>query len=148
MTAPVDLPADLPDLPKLHLPELFTDADGLARWRTHRLPLDQGSLAAALSAPAAAQLMQWRASPVGFASDFHCTGQPQWLIVLQGVMEIGLRDGSWRRFGPGQCFYSNDTLPPGQSFDPARHGHRSRQAGPQPLHTLFVRAPLHAALPG
>ena len=92
--------------------------------------------------------MQWRASPVGFASDFHCTGQPQWLIVLQGVMEIGLRDGSWRRFGPGQCFYSNDTLPAGQPFDPARHGHRSRQAGPQPLHTLFVRAPLHAALPG
>ena len=55
MTVPVDLPADLPDLPGLHLPELFTDADGLARWRTHRIALDQGSLAAALSAPAAAQ---------------------------------------------------------------------------------------------
>lgn len=148
MNAPMNPSVNPAPAPELLLPELFTDADGLARWRTHRLPLDQGSLAAALSAPAAAQLMQWRASPVGFASDFHCTGQPQWLIVLQGVMEIGLRDGSWRRFGPGQCFYSNDTLPPGQSFDPARHGHRSRQAGPQPLHTLFVRAPLHAALPG
>jgi hypothetical protein len=43
-------------------------------------------------------------------------------------------------FGPGECFYSNDTLPPGARFDPARHGHRSRLIGEEPLVTLFVRA--------
>ena len=31
------------------------------------------------------------------------------------------------------------TLPPGSSFDPAVHGHWSRQVGPDPLVTLFVR---------
>jgi hypothetical protein len=30
-------------------------------------------------------------------------------------------------------------LPTGEAFDAARHGHRSRQAGPDPLVTLFVR---------
>jgi hypothetical protein len=102
--------------------------------------LDQGTPAARLSVLKQASGVQWRESPVGFASDFHCTGTPQWLVVLQGCMEIGLRDGSCRRFGPGELFYSADTVPEGQTFDPMRHGHRSRQVGDQPLVTLFVRA--------
>ena len=96
---------------------------------------------ARLSALLASGGCQFRHSPVGFRSDFHCTGTPQWLVVLQGRMEIGLQDGSTRVFGPGQCFYSNDTLPPGAAFDAAVHGHRSRQVGDEPLATLFVRAP-------
>ena len=55
-------------------------------------------------------------------------------------MEIGLQDGSSRVFGPGEHFYSADTLPAGETFDPARHGHWSRQVGEQPLVTAFVRA--------
>jgi hypothetical protein len=61
------------------------------------------------------------------------------VFILRGVMEIGLRDGSFRRFGPGEHFYSNDLVPAGASFDAALHGHCSRQAGPEPLETLFVR---------
>ena len=83
---------------------------------------------------------QFRRSPAGFASDFHCTTTPQWLVVLQGRMEIGLQDGSTRVFGPGECFYSNDTLPPGATFDAKLHGHRSRLLGDDALVTLFVRA--------
>ena len=54
-------------------------------------------------------------------------------------MEIGLQNGSTRRFGPGQHFYSADTLPAGPTFDPAVHGHWSRQVGDEPLRTAFVR---------
>jgi hypothetical protein len=54
-------------------------------------------------------------------------------------MEIGLPDGSVRVFGPGQHFYSADTLPEGATFDPAVHGHRSRALDGQPLVTAFVR---------
>lgn len=55
-------------------------------------------------------------------------------------MEIGLQDGSSRVFSAGQCFYSDDTLPIGATFDPAIHGHWSRQVGNTPLVTLFVRS--------
>jgi len=120
--------------------ELFTDTDGHARFRERPIALDQGTPAARLSALLATQGCQFRRSPVGFASDFHCTTAPQWLVVLRGQMEIGLRDGSARVFGPGECFYSNDTLPAGVAFDAARHGHRSRQLGDEALVTLFVRA--------
>jgi len=54
-------------------------------------------------------------------------------------MEIGLQDGSKRVFRPGDHFYSADVLPAGAVFDPALHGHCSRQVGDEPLKTLFVR---------
>ena len=82
---------------------------------------------------------QLRESPVGFRSDFHCTGDPQWVFILQGQMEIFLQDGSSRVFSPGQHFFSADVLPAGAGFDPQVHGHWSRQVGPDPLVTLFVR---------
>ena len=119
---------------------LYTDDTGRARFRDEALALDQGTPAARLSALMASGGCQFRHSPVGFRSDFHCTTTPQWLVVLQGRMEIGLQDGSTRVFGPGECFYSNDTLPPGASFDATRHGHRSRALDDAPLVTLFVRA--------
>jgi hypothetical protein len=84
--------------------------------------------------------IQLRQSPVGFRSEFHCTGDPQWLFVLRGSMEIGLQDGTTRTFRAGEHFYSNDTLPAGATFDPKVHGHWSRQVGSEPLVTLFVRA--------
>lgn len=117
---------------------LFTDTDGRARFKEVAIALSEGTPAARLSPVMASGGLQLRQSPVGFESTFHCTGTPQWLFVLQGQMEIGLQDGTARVFGPGQHFYSADTLPPGATFDPAVHGHRSRQLGDVPLVTAFV----------
>ena len=119
---------------------LFTDTDGRARFRTEPVPLDGGKPAARLSALMPSGGCQLRHSPVGFRSEFHCTETPQWVFILQGEMEIGLQDGSSRAFGPGQHFFSDDRLPPGATFDPAVHGHWSRQRGEAPLVTVFVRA--------
>jgi hypothetical protein len=118
---------------------LFTDTDGRARFREEPMALSEGTPAARLSALMPSGGFQLRQSPVGFRSQFHCTGAPQWLFVLRGRMEIGLQDGSSRIFGPGQHFYSADTLPEGATFDPKVHGHWSRQIGDEPLETLFVR---------
>ena len=119
---------------------LHTAADGHAQWRTESVELDQGKPQALLSALMPSAGLQLRQSPVGFRSEFHCTGEPQWVFILQGLMEIGLQDGSTRSFGPGQHFYSADTLPAGVSFDPKLHGHCSRQVGDEALVTAFVRS--------
>jgi hypothetical protein len=83
---------------------------------------------------------QFRQSPVGFRSQFHCTTEKQWLVVLGGEMKIGLQDGSSRTFKPGEHFYSADLLPEGATFDPGVHGHWSCQVGEQPLITMFVKS--------
>ena len=119
---------------------LFTDADGRARFREQGIELGEGKPQARLSALMPSSGLQLRESPIGFRSDFHCTETPQWVFILRGRMEIGLQDGSQRVFGPGQHFYSADTLPAGAAFDPLVHGHCSRQVGEEPLVTAFVKA--------
>jgi hypothetical protein len=118
---------------------LYTDTDGRARFRDEQIPLTEGNPQSLLSQVFASGGMQLRQSPVDFRSQIHCTGSPQWCFILAGQMEIGLQGGVSRIFKPGEHFYSADLLPEGATFDPAVHGHWSRQLGDVPLQTLFVR---------
>ncbi|HXE38303.1 MAG TPA: hypothetical protein VN639_07475 [Azonexus sp.] len=118
---------------------LYTDADGYAKFREEQVALSEGSPQSMLSAVLPASGCQFRQSPVGFRSQFHCTTDEQWLFVLGGEMKIGLQDGSSRIFKAGDHFYSADLLPEGATFDPQVHGHWSCQVGEQPLVTLFVK---------
>ena len=117
---------------------LYTDRDGRAKWREEAIELPEGTPQARLSSVLPASGYQLRESPVGFRSEWHCTPKPQWVFILAGEMEIGVRDGS-RVFRPGEHFFSADTLPEGASFDAAVHGHWSAQRGRSPLVTLFVK---------
>jgi len=117
---------------------LFTDRDGRARFREEPIALPEGTPQSMLSKVFPSSGYQLRHSPIGFRSQWHCTPTPQWVFILSGEMEIGLRDGS-RLFKPGQHFYSADTLPGGATFDANLHGHWSAQRGKEPLVTLFVK---------
>ena len=118
---------------------LFTDTDGKARFKEESIDMAQGSPQSQLTDIFSAEGYQLRYSPVGFRSQFHVTGKPQWVFILSGQMEIGLQDGTSRVFSAGEHFYSADTLPEGATFDPAVHGHWSRQLGDEPLRTLFLK---------
>jgi hypothetical protein len=119
---------------------LFTDTDGRAKFRDEMVDLPEGNPLSQLSALYPSGGYQLRHSPVGFRSQFHCTTTPQWVFILSGNMEIGLQGGASRIFKPGEHFYSADVLPAGAVFDASVHGHWSRQVGPEPLQTLFVRS--------
>jgi hypothetical protein len=117
---------------------LFTDSDGRAKVREEKIDLNEGTPQAALSRVFSCSGYQLRESPVGFRSEWHCTPKPQWVFILRGEMEIGVRDGS-RVFRAGEHFFSADTVPEGATFDPKTHGHWSAQRGRDPLVTLFVK---------
>ena len=118
---------------------LYTDRDGRAKFREEDVPLPEGNPQAMLSALFPSSGYQLRHSPLGFRSQWHCTPKPQWVFILGGEMQIGLQDGTTRLFRPGEHFFSADTLPEGSAFDPKVHGHWSRQVGPHPLVTLFLK---------
>jgi uncharacterized cupin superfamily protein len=118
---------------------LFTDSDGRAKFRDEDIGLTEGNPQALLSKVLPSSGYQLRHSPVGFRSQWHCTPNPQWVFILRGEMEIGLHDGTSRIFRPGDHFYSADTVPPGETFDSALHGHWSAQRGAEPLVTLFLK---------
>ena len=118
---------------------LFTDRDGRAKFRDEDVALTEGNPQAMLSTILPSAGYQLRHSPVGFRSQWHCTPNAQWVFILRGEMEIGLRDGTVRVFKPGEHFYAADLLPQGASFDAALHGHWSAQRGREPLLTLFLK---------
>ena len=118
---------------------LFTAPDGRAHFHEERVALTEGSPSSQLTPLMPSGGYQLRQSPVGFRSSFHCTGEPQWVFILGGQMQIFLQDCSSRIFKAGEHFYSADTLPEGAQFDATMHGHWSQQVGPDPLVTLFVR---------
>ena len=118
---------------------LFTDHDGRARFREEAIALDEGTPQSMLSRVLPAKGYQLRESPVGFRSDWHCTPAPQWVFILQGEMEIGVREGAPRVFRPGEHFFAADLVPSGATFDRTLHGHWSAQRGSRPLLTLFLK---------
>lgn len=118
---------------------LYTKPDGHAAFRDEAIEMNEANPMVHLSTVIDASGVQFRHSPVGFRSEVHCTGAPQWVFILRGAMEITLSDQSSRVFYPGEHFYSADTLPGGATLDPKVHGHWSRQVGEDPLETLFVK---------
>lgn len=70
-------------------------------------------------------------APAGHFLDFHPAPRRQYVISLSGQVEIGMGDGTVRRFGPGDVFLAEDL---------AGRGHTFRVVGDQPY--LFVAIPL------
>ena len=76
----------------------------------------------------------FRTMQPGYFSDWHHAPRRQYVITLSGEMEIGIGDGSTRRFGPGDVLLAEDLT--GQ-------GHTSRVIGnlPRTTATIPLRAP-------
>ena len=65
----------------------------------------------------------------GYFSDWHCAPRRQFVITLEGEVEIGLGDGSLHRFGPGQAMLAEDLT---------GRGHTTRAVGDQPRLTATI----------
>ncbi len=61
--------------------------------------------------------------------DWHNAPRRQFIIVLEGEVEIIVSDGTKRRFGPGDIFLAEDTT---------GRGHISRAVNNKPRKSIFV----------
>lgn len=50
----------------------------------------------------------FRRFPADYFSDWHIAPRRQYIFVLSGYMEIGIGDGTTRRFGPGDVVLADD----------------------------------------
>ena len=107
---------------------MYTGSDGESHIEESRL--GEGSELTSLT-PAIG--IMFREAPVGDFIDWHPAPRRQWVIVLSGDLEIGLGDGSLRRFGPGDARLIEDTT---------GHGHTTRVVGNRPCLMSYV--PLQA----
>jgi len=82
------------------------------------------------SVPSATGVVYLRSAE--FDSAPHPAPREQWVVMLRGTIEVGVSDGSRRRFGPGDLLHVTDTI---------GRGHISAGVGEPPFEALFVPVP-------
>ncbi len=83
----------------------------------------------ALTEPQAASRIFFGELAIGTFIDWHPAPRRQYVIILSGQLEIGLGDGTVRRFGPGDARFVEDTTGP---------GHTTRVVGNEPAMTAVI----------
>jgi quercetin dioxygenase-like cupin family protein len=112
----------------MQYPRIYTGPDKISHFEQVELELDQGSVSAQ-SSPVAAQNIMFGHQPGGLELDWHPAPRRQFVIVLDGEIEIEASDGEVRRFGPGMIFLADDTT---------GKGHILRGVGSSERHIALV----------
>lgn len=103
---------------------LYTGADGAS----HMEKLDLASHPE-LTELQSAKGVVFRSTPPGSFSDWHTAPRRQYIITLSGEAEIGLRDGTIQRLGPGDVNMAEDVT---------GSGHTTRVIGQAPRVTATI----------
>ncbi len=108
----------------MSIARLYTGEDGQSHIE-EMSPESHPELAALQSAAG----IVFRTFDLGYFSDWHTAPRRQFVITLDGEVEIGLGDGTLHRFGPGHAMLAEDLT--GQ-------GHTTRAVGDRPRVTATV----------
>jgi len=95
---------------------IYTGQDGQTHFEDLPLPAEESHNVAVQ----AGANLAFRCFPADYSSDWHTAPRRQYIFILEGQMEIGIGDGSTRRFGPGDVDLADDLT--GQ-------GHTTRSVG-------------------
>ena len=95
---------------------IYTGQDGQTHFEDLPLPTEEIHN---VTLQAGANLM-FRRFAADYSSDWHTAPRRQYIFILEGQMEIGIGDGTTRRFGPGDVVLADDLT--GQ-------GHTTRSVG-------------------
>ena len=88
---------------------IFADKDGKARIERREVPMQPDRSGRATSADFPALRLFFRDTPPSHLHDKHRAPQRQFIVVVSGVGEIELDDGSCHRFAPGALLFVEDT---------------------------------------
>jgi quercetin dioxygenase-like cupin family protein len=107
---------------------MYTGNDGQTHFEDLTLPAEEIQNVAIQ----AGSSLVFRRFPADYFSDWHTAPRRQYIFLLSGQMEIGIGDGTTRRFGPGDMVLADDMT---------GKGHTTRSLGvPRVSATVAVAA--------
>lgn len=122
---------------KLRIDTICNDGDNASYFSYTEIELT-GSLDRMLSAQQTAENYRLRTSQAGYLSDWHVAGDPTLLIILTGVVEIEMRDGTARHYSAGDLFIAKDYLKSDKQYH-EMIGHRARVVGDESMTALHLK---------
>ena len=108
---------------------VYADALGESHFAELDIPLKDGGTIGSLSERYPVKSVIFRENNADYDYDWHCAPQRQYIVLLDGEIEIETSDGEKRRFGGGDILLVEDI---------SGRGHRTRTANNQPRRSLFV----------
>lgn len=108
---------------------VYADGDGDSHFEEREIPLRDAGPIGRLSEPVATKSLILRENPPNYDYDWHVAPQRQFVVLLDGVIEIETSDGARRTFHGGDVLLLEDTT---------GRGHRTRHVEPRERRSLFI----------
>jgi len=116
----------------MKITRLFTGGDGQSHFEDIEIPLNPKGDVGALSEEIKSKGIIFRETGGEYNYDWHNTPARQYVIMLEGEVEIEVGNGTKRVFGTGDILLAEDVT--GQ-------GHISRAVNGHPRRSMFVTLP-------
>ena len=117
---------------------VYADADGDSHFDEREIPLRDAGAIGRLSEPLAAKSLIFRQNQPDYDYDWHVAPQRQFIVLLDGAIEIETSDGVRRTFRGGDVLLLEDTT---------GRGHRTRHVEPRERRSLFIVLDAAATIP-
>ncbi len=114
---------------QMRVTRLYTGADQQSHFEDYEVEMDDHGPIGFLSARHPVSKLMFRHTGADYDFDWHNAPQRQYIVILEGGLDIEIGDGTRRRFGAGDILLAEDTT--GQ-------GHISRAVDGQPRRSLFI----------
>lgn len=111
---------------------LYSDENGHSRFEESEIPLNDAGDIGALSDAVSAKEVIFREVDPSYDYDFHNAPQRQYIILLDGKIEIETSLGEKRTFGAGEILLVEDTT---------GKGHKTRNLTPIRRKSVFITLP-------
>ena len=113
----------------MNITRIFSDASGDSHFAELEIPLTDAGEIGRLSAAQTATSIIFRENDASYDYDWHNAPQRQYVILLDGEIEIEVSTGEKRRFRGGDILLVEDTT---------GKGHRTKISNNQPRRSIFV----------
>ena len=113
----------------MKITRLFTDDRGETHFEDTEIPLKDNGSIGSLSEILPVKGMMLRENPGDYFYDWHPAPRKQYIVMLEGMLEVEVSDGEQRSFPPGSILLVEDT---------AGKGHKSWVPDGKPRRSLFI----------
>lgn len=114
----------------MHYTRIYSDESGESRFETVEVPLSDRGMVGFLSESFAVKSMQFRENKMDYDWDFHNAPARQFIVLLDGEIEITASTGESRKFAAGDVLLVEDT---------EGKGHKTRNILKQVRKSIFIQ---------
>lgn len=114
----------------MHYTRIYSDETGESRFETVEVPLSDRGMVGYLSEHFPVRSLQFRENKKDYDWDFHNAPARQFIVLLDGKIEITVSSGESRTFAAGDILLVEDT---------EGKGHKTRNIRKQVRKSLFIQ---------